>query len=97
LLPDVPTVREASFPTLEAEEWFGVLLPAQTPAAGVDRLNRAVRAITTSDGYKASLAKLSIKPADETPSEFFANHQIGIRPLGTDRAGVRLSSGRLAR
>ena len=38
-LVDVPTVREAGYPALEANEWFGVFVPANTPAATVSRLN----------------------------------------------------------
>src|SRR5262249_51474397 len=41
-LADVPTLKEAGFPALESVEWFGILVPARTPAEIVDRLNHAV-------------------------------------------------------
>jgi tripartite-type tricarboxylate transporter receptor subunit TctC len=70
LLPDVPTVREAGYSALEAKEWFGVFVPANTPAGTVNRLNEAIRAVVNADAFKTALAKLSVDPAGETPKEF---------------------------
>jgi tripartite-type tricarboxylate transporter receptor subunit TctC len=69
-LLNVPTVREAGYPALEANEWFGVLVPANTPAGTVNRLNEAIRTVVNADAFKAALAKLSVDPASETPKEF---------------------------
>lgn len=69
-LLDVPTVREAGYPALEANEWFGVLVPANTPAATVNRLNEAIRTVVNTDAFKTALAKLSVDPTSETPKEF---------------------------
>ena len=68
-LPEVPTVREAGYPALEANEWFGVFVPASTPAGTVSRLNETIRAVVNSDVFKTALAKLSMDPAGETPKE----------------------------
>jgi tripartite-type tricarboxylate transporter receptor subunit TctC len=70
LLADVPTVQEAGYPALQAEEWFGVFVAANTPAATVDRLNGAIRAVIGTDTFKASLAKVSVHALDVTPAEF---------------------------
>lgn len=40
LLPDVPTIREAGFPGVEAVVWWGFLVPAQTPPDIVTKLNK---------------------------------------------------------
>ncbi len=69
-LPEVSTVREAGYPALEANEWFGVFVPANTPAVTVSRLNTAIRTVVNTDGYRTALAKLAIDPAGETPKEF---------------------------
>jgi tripartite-type tricarboxylate transporter receptor subunit TctC len=69
-LIDVPTVREAGYPALEANEWFGVFVPVNTPAVTVSRLNVAIRTVLNTDGFKTALAKLAIDPAGETPKEF---------------------------
>jgi tripartite-type tricarboxylate transporter receptor subunit TctC len=70
LLPDVPMVREAGYPMLEASEWFGVFVPANTPAETVNRLNGVIRSLVSTDAFKTSLAKLSVDAVGVTPEEF---------------------------
>jgi tripartite-type tricarboxylate transporter receptor subunit TctC len=70
LLPDVPMVREAGYPMLEASEWFGVFVPANTPAETVNRLNGAIRSLVSTDAFKTSLAKFSVDAVGVTPEEF---------------------------
>ena len=41
-LPDVPTVAESGFPGFEADQWYGLMAPAATPAAVVARINAEV-------------------------------------------------------
>ncbi len=41
-LPDVPTLAESGFKGFEAVTWFGVLTPANTPAAIVAQINKAI-------------------------------------------------------
>ena len=41
ILPDVPTVAEQGYPGFNAGTWYGLLVPAGTPAAIVKRLNEA--------------------------------------------------------
>jgi tripartite-type tricarboxylate transporter receptor subunit TctC len=69
-LPDVPTVREAGYPALEANEWFGVFVPSNTPSGTVDRLNQTIRTVVNTAAFKTALARLSVDPAGETPKEF---------------------------
>jgi tripartite-type tricarboxylate transporter receptor subunit TctC len=70
LLADVPTVREAGYPALETNEWFGIFVPTNTPAETITRLNGAIRAVVNTDAFKTALAKLAIDPVAETPGEF---------------------------
>ena len=70
LLADVPTVQEAGYPALEVDEWFGVFVPADTPAETVSRLNGAIRAVVNTGAFKNALAKLAVDPVGETPKEF---------------------------
>ncbi|MBM3526592.1 MAG: tripartite tricarboxylate transporter substrate binding protein [Alphaproteobacteria bacterium] len=42
VLPDVPTVAEAGVPTYEALNWWGIVAPAGTPQAIIDKLNAAL-------------------------------------------------------
>lgn len=41
-LPDVPTVAESGYPGFEADQWYGLVAPAGTPAALVARINAEV-------------------------------------------------------
>ena len=41
-LPDVPTVAESGYPGFDADQWYGVVAPAGTPAAVVARLNAEI-------------------------------------------------------
>ena len=41
ILPDVPTLAEQGYPGFNAGTWYGLLVPAGTPAAIVKRLNEA--------------------------------------------------------
>lgn len=45
LLPEVPTVAEQGVPDYAVDQWHGLLVPAATPAATVQQLNRALREI----------------------------------------------------
>jgi tripartite-type tricarboxylate transporter receptor subunit TctC len=69
-LPDVPTMKEAGYPALEIVDWFGIFLPARTPAEIVGKLNPAVREALNTREVKAGLDKLSFTPAGGSPAEF---------------------------
>jgi tripartite-type tricarboxylate transporter receptor subunit TctC len=66
----VPTARELGYPVIEEDDWFGIFVPARTPAETIKTLNTAIRAALETDDVKAGLAKLSLKPAGESPEEF---------------------------
>jgi tripartite-type tricarboxylate transporter receptor subunit TctC len=73
LLPDMPTVAESGVPGYEASGWFGVLVPAGTPQAIVDRLNGAmVKGLSAADA-RARLAAFGGEVAAGT-SQQFAEH-----------------------
>jgi tripartite-type tricarboxylate transporter receptor subunit TctC len=40
--PDVPTLQEAGVPDFEVDSWYAMFVPAKTPRAVVDKLNRAL-------------------------------------------------------
>lgn len=44
-LPEVPTLAEAGVPNYEATAWYGIYVPAGTPGAVVDRLNREINRV----------------------------------------------------
>ena len=53
-LPDVPTVAELGCPAFETVSWYGLLAPAKTPPAIVERLNAEVNAALNDPEVKAA-------------------------------------------
>jgi tripartite-type tricarboxylate transporter receptor subunit TctC len=70
--PNVPSIAEAGVPGYEAELWFGVIAPAGTPDAIVDRLNHEIVRFVRSDAMKAKLAAQGARPIGSTRVEFLA-------------------------
>jgi len=69
-LPDVPTFIEAGVPDFESSSWVGILAPAKTPRAIIDKLNRELNAVLTSPEVVAKLETLGITATPGTPEQF---------------------------
>jgi tripartite-type tricarboxylate transporter receptor subunit TctC len=61
--PDIPTVAEAGFHVQPVVPWFGVHIPARTPDAIVNRINREVEAALADPEVKTRLQKSGATPA----------------------------------
>ena len=72
LLPDVPTFRELGYPAVVGETWFAVFAPAGTPRPVVDKLNAALRKITTSASFGEAMRKIGNEAKSGTPAELRA-------------------------
>jgi tripartite-type tricarboxylate transporter receptor subunit TctC len=72
-LPDVPTAAESGLPGFEAIQYYGLAAPAGTPRPIVDRINKELRAILTSDEMKKRLIADGSDPAPSTPEEYGDN------------------------
>ena len=73
LLPDVPTVAESGVPgtkDFEADQWYGVVAPAGTPADIVALLNRQINQSLNSAEVKARLNAEGAEPTPSTPQVF---------------------------
>jgi tripartite-type tricarboxylate transporter receptor subunit TctC len=70
-LPEVPALAEA-LPGFETVAWFGVLAPAGTPPAVVERMNRVINQAIEQPEVKARLAGLSCDPAPTSTQAFAA-------------------------
>ncbi|MEJ8850035.1 tripartite tricarboxylate transporter substrate binding protein [Variovorax rhizosphaerae] len=68
-LPDVPTLAEAGVPNFDVGTWFGLMAPAATPPAIVDRLNREVTTILRDPEVQKQLLSQGIEPMPGTPAE----------------------------
>jgi len=71
-LPDVPTVAEAGVKGYAATNWYGLLAPAKTPTAIVNRLNRDFVAALKSPDVVKQLNARGIDAAPSTPAEYVA-------------------------
>jgi tripartite-type tricarboxylate transporter receptor subunit TctC len=69
-IPDIPTVAESGVPDYEAGSWYGILAPAGTPRAIVDRLNREIVATVKSKELQDRLIEEAVIPIGSTPEEF---------------------------
>jgi tripartite-type tricarboxylate transporter receptor subunit TctC len=69
-LPDVPTVAEAGVKGYAATNWYGMLAPAKTPPATINRLNRELNTALASPDVAAPLKDNGIDAAPTTPAEF---------------------------
>ncbi|HEY9237566.1 MAG TPA: tripartite tricarboxylate transporter substrate binding protein, partial [Burkholderiaceae bacterium] len=70
LLPDVPTVAESGLPGFENTGWFGLLAPAGTPAAVLDKVQRDTLKVLAATDTKARLYVQGMVPVGNTPAEF---------------------------
>jgi tripartite-type tricarboxylate transporter receptor subunit TctC len=73
VLPDVPTVAEsgvAGTKGFEADQWYGLVAPAGTPAEVVTLLNEHVNRALASDEVRKRLASEGAEPTPATPKAF---------------------------
>ena len=71
-LPAVPTMIESGLPDVVATFWGGVLAPAGTPPAIVEKLNAAINAGLRSPEIKGSVIKIGVELSPGTPQDFAA-------------------------
>ncbi len=66
-LPDVPTMVESGFPNMIVDAWTGVMVPAKTPPAVIDRFNDEVNKVLALPEMKAAAAKIDVTLVGGTP------------------------------
>ena len=71
VLPDIPAVAE-TLKGFEIDTWWGLVAPAGTPPAIVERLNQAFVAALNSPEAKTRFAALMAEPVASTPAQFGA-------------------------
>ena len=70
VLPDLPTVAESGYPGFEADQWYGVVAPAGTPADVVAKLNAQVNQALNSPELKSRLNAEGAIATPDTPANF---------------------------
>ena len=84
LVPDVPTVAESGLPGFQSVTWFGVLGPANTPKAVVERMNAEVNRALAAPGDPGALRADGLR----------AGRRHGGRVRADDRSATRRSGRR---
>jgi tripartite-type tricarboxylate transporter receptor subunit TctC len=72
LVPDLPTIAETGLKGFEANNWYGVVVPAKTPRAIINRLNKDVATALTVPATKELLFKQGLDVAPDSPEAFGA-------------------------
>jgi tripartite-type tricarboxylate transporter receptor subunit TctC len=70
LVPDLPTVADAGVPGFEANNWYGIVVPAKTPRPIVDRLNKEFVAVLNMPDVKDVLFRQGLDAHPSTPEQF---------------------------
>jgi tripartite-type tricarboxylate transporter receptor subunit TctC len=70
VLPDVPTIAEAGVPGYESTIWIGIMAPAGTPQAIVDKLNAGINQVIDRADVREAWEKQGALPLKMSPAEF---------------------------
>ena len=71
-LPQVVTFAEAGLPGYDAKNWFGILAPAGTPKAIVDKLSGELAKFLADSGFREKLTSQGLDPFASSPDQFAA-------------------------
>ena len=69
-MPDVPTVAEQGYPGFETSQWYGLLAPAGTPDAIIQKLAQAAAAAGKTPAVAERLSAEAAEASTSTPKEF---------------------------
>lgn len=91
VLPQVPTMAEASHGDIECDDWLALLVPAKTPKEITMLLYRRVADVIAQPAMKEQLAALGFQPVGNTPEDFAAQIRTDItkRAKLIHDAGIR--------
>jgi len=68
--PDLPTISESGLPAFETGTWFGLLAPAHTPPAIVNKIYGDVVGVLSQPDVRHRLDELGMEVVGDTPQEF---------------------------
>lgn len=70
LFPEVPTMAQAGLSGYEVTTWWGVLAPARTPPAVIERLHQVIQSAAASPPIQARLQREGAEPLQMAPAAF---------------------------
>ena len=92
ILPDVPTVKEAGIAGYEMKNWYGLLAPAGTPKAIIDKLNAAIVKVVSTPEIKEQFYAQGSEPTSNSPQEFsqFIREETERMSKVVKKAGIKI-------
>ncbi len=72
IAPDIPTIAESGYPGFEAVGWFGLIAPAHTPSAILNRLNAETLKAVQAPEVRERLTAIGFDVVTSTPDAFAA-------------------------
>jgi tripartite-type tricarboxylate transporter receptor subunit TctC len=84
MLPDVPTMAEAGFPGIEMDQWFGMFVPAGTPAPVVAKLREELVKAVRSPDVSNKITSQGLDVVTTTPDQLAALMKEDAARLGKD-------------
>ena len=90
--PDIPTVAEAGVRNYEMSQWYGLLAPAGTPSAVIERLNAEINKALKHPDVLTRMQAEGADPAGSSPQEFgaFFTAEIATWTQVVQKAGIRV-------
>jgi tripartite-type tricarboxylate transporter receptor subunit TctC len=90
-LPNVPTTLEAGYANSDLAIWYGVLMPAKTPRAIIDKFHAAGSKVLATPEMRQKLKGLAVDPMPLTPSEMdkFVADEIAANGRLIKAAGIQ--------
>jgi tripartite-type tricarboxylate transporter receptor subunit TctC len=70
VLPEVPSAKELGIEDYIVRLWYGMLVPAATPANLISRLNAEIVKAMNAPDLRKRLTDVSVEPLASTPEEF---------------------------
>jgi tripartite-type tricarboxylate transporter receptor subunit TctC len=91
-MPEVPTFVESGLAGFVVNSWVGILAPAQTPRAVIDKLQTEIAAVLQLADVRARYAVLGIDPVGNKPDEYAAQIKADLEAWGpvVKKANVRI-------
>ena len=81
-LPAVPTIAESGLKDYEIVNWYGLLVPAGTPAAAIEKLNRSASHVLARADVRERLVASGLEIVGSTSEEFGKFRQADFEKWG---------------
>jgi tripartite-type tricarboxylate transporter receptor subunit TctC len=90
-LPNVPTTLEAGYANSDLAVWYGVLMPAKTPRAIIDRFHAAGTKVLATPAMREKLRQLAVDPMPLAPAEMdkFVADEVAANGRVIKAAGIQ--------